>query len=275
MFDKSIKNDGKNMKKTFDIDTGTNKNKNDSSINAPFNNKSNKIQLKTEIKSTEFTLKDQNISNFNYNLIKNDDVFYYKFYIFSDLGTCVYNLNSSEIDNNVDDNNEQSMQGIIQALFLTSMELNCEINLISTNLGSLIYKSYSQNNLKTNVLLLAIILPNFFADEELCQKVVQRMLDFIYHSLIVSIGIDDLYKFSSSAESTELKQKISLYSKSIEHIIKNYDNLSYLLLAKEQVHVDKDVVYSIKFYMEKLLKKLDVEFICLTINDIVLYESEE
>jgi hypothetical protein len=108
---------------------------------------------------------------------------HYQFYIYSDNGTCIYKLSS-------DTNLNQSMQGIIQALYYTASDYHSELKIISTEIGVLSYKSYTLND---RSLLLAIIIPDNFGDEELCELLTERIIEYLYNILVIHIGLTDLY----------------------------------------------------------------------------------
>jgi hypothetical protein len=121
---------------------------------------------------------------------------HYYFYIYSDNGTCIYKLSG---DNNFD----QSMQGIIQALYYTASDFHSELKIISTEMGVLAYKSYTHNE---KSLLFAIIIPDNFGDEELCELITERIIEYLYNVLVIHVGLTDL--FSSSQNEIELLKRL-------------------------------------------------------------------
>jgi hypothetical protein len=121
---------------------------------------------------------------------------YYNFFIYSDNGSCIYKLSSEcSID--------QSMQGIIQALYYTASDYHSEIKIISTEMGVLSYKSYTHND---KSLLFAIIFPDNFGDEELCELLTERLIDYLYNILVIHIGFVDL--FCNSQNEIEMLKKL-------------------------------------------------------------------
>ena len=109
----------------------------------------------------------------NLDKIQNNNFFH--FFIYTDYGACLYKLSSEkEFD--------ASMQGVLQALYFTSQDLNYEINLVTTEFGLLAYKLFSYPCDKTKSLLLYLIIPNYFGDEELTEKIVVKTLEYIYNT---------------------------------------------------------------------------------------------
>ena len=70
---------------------------------------------------------------------------YYKLFIYSDSGTCIYKLKSKDIKNIINNNNDSfeeedqdnegvdkelgAIQGIIQAAYFTPLDIECEIHM--------------------------------------------------------------------------------------------------------------------------------------------------
>lgn len=216
---------------------------------------------------------------------------YYLFFIYSDSGSCIYktktkNINKKNINlnNKIDTLNDEdsspdeidkeigAMQGIIQALFFTSMDLKCQLHMISTDVGLLAYRAYSYDN---NTLLLTLIFPNYFGDETLSHRISQLLLNYIYHFLLMNIGKKNLYKFKNSNEIEKLKKLIDIYNEGIHYILNNYSSLTFLLRAEKKLQIEKDIIYSVKFYLEKLKKNIKIDLICLTINNNLIWASSD
>ena len=193
---------------------------------------------------------------------------YYNFFVYSDTGSCIYKILSST--NKEDDIG--AMQGIIQALFFTSNDLNCNINILSTELGVLSFKHYQY---KDNTILLVLIFPNYFGDENICELITRNLLDFIYHALVIHIGITDLFSFKTSNDIEKLRRYIEVFEKTILYLIENYSSLSLLLKAERKYELEKDAIYSIKYYLEKVKVKLKVDLICLTARNNIVWASSD
>ena len=190
---------------------------------------------------------------------------YFKFFIFSDSGSCIYRTRTRDMsmhnDNDIFEDDEKdndgidkdlgAMQGIIQASFFTSLDLNCEIHMIATDIGLLAYKAFIDNN---NILLLSLIFPNYYSDETLSHKISQLLLNYIYHFLLMNIGKKLLFKISNSNDVDKLRRIISIYEDGIQYILNNHSSLTFLLKAEKKLQVDKDFIYSVKFYLEKMKK---------------------
>ena len=119
---------------------------------------------------------------------------YYRLLIYSDTGSCIYKIktkdnkkqnnnefNYEESDNEGVDKDLGAIQGIIQAIFFTPLDLQCELHMISTDVGLLAYKAFVFEN---NTLLLALIFPNYYSDETLSHRISQLLLNYIYNFLL-------------------------------------------------------------------------------------------
>ncbi len=198
---------------------------------------------------------------------------FYHLFIYSDNGSCIYKLSSENIF-------DQSLQGIFQALFYTATDYNFDIKSLSTDFGLLSFKSYKQNrdhkdNKDDKSLLFAIILPNYYGDEELAEHFADRLLDYIYHALVMHIGLKDLYTFLSSSEIEVLKKLIETYEPTIKYILSNTNNLSLILKSEKKYEIKKEVLYPIKHYLDSFRNFLKVDFLCLTINSTIVWASPD
>ena len=216
---------------------------------------------------------------------------YYKLFIYSDTGSCIYKLKTKDLKNisNKDINQNDSIeeqedseegidkdlgaiQGIIQAVFFTPLDINCTVHMISTDVGLLSYKEYSYEK---NMILLALIFPNYYSDETLSHRISQLLLDFIYNYLLMNIGKKNLYRFNNSMEVDYLKKIINIYSYGIHYILNNHSSLNFLLKAEKKSQIDKDTIYSIKHYMEKFKKNIKKDILCITINNNLVWATSE
>ena len=193
---------------------------------------------------------------------------YYNFFIYTDTGSCIYKSASP----NASTDEIGAMNGIIQALFFSSSDLKCSLNFLSTDLGTLAYRSYQY---KDNTILFALIFPNFYADETIAEKITSNLLDYIYHILLIHIGITDLFSFKSSNDIEKLRRYLELYEKSISYLLRGHSSLSILLKAERKYELEKDAIYSIKYYLEKIKAKLKIDLICLTVKNIVVWASSD
>ena len=193
---------------------------------------------------------------------------YYNFFIYTDTGSCIFKSVSSKTS----EDEIGAMNGIIQALFFSASDLKGSINFLSTDLGTLTYKSYQY---KDNTILFALIFPNFYADETIAEKITSNLLDYIYHMLLIHIGITDLFSFKSSNDIEKLRKYLELYEKSINYILRNHSSINLLLKAERKYELEKDAIYSIKFYLEKIKEKLKIDLICLTVKNIVVWASSD
>ena len=243
-----------------------------------------------QINSKSSEPNDNNPINIASNLEKNnspveDSLPYYRFFIYSDTGSCIYkaktrdnkkqNNNEFEFDNSDNDLIDKDLgaiQGIIQAIFFTPMDLKCELHLISTDVGFLAYKAFTYKN---STLLLALIFPNYYSDETLTHKISQLLLNYIYSFLLMNIGKKTLFKFSNSNEIDKLRKIIDIYNEGIHYILCNHSSLTFLLKAEKKLQIEKDIIYSVKYYLEKLKKSIKADLICLTIDNSIVWASSE
>ena len=211
---------------------------------------------------------------------------YYKLFIYSDSGTCIYKLKTQDMEN-IPNNNELldedsdnegvdkelgAIQGIIQAVYFTPLDIDCEVHLISTDVGILSYKAFF---FEKNILLLALIFPNFYSDETLSHRISKLLLEYIYNYLLMNIGKKTLFKFGNSSEIEKLRKIIDIYSYGIHHILNNHSSLSFLLKAEKKIQIDKDVIYSIKHYLEKFKKSIKNDLLCLTLDNNIVWASSD
>ena len=68
---------------------------------------------------------------------------------------------------------------------------------ISTDVGLLTYNAFMYEK---NTLLLALIFPNFYSDENLSHTISQLLINYIYNFLMMNIREKTLFKFSNSNE---------------------------------------------------------------------------
>jgi hypothetical protein len=187
------------------------------------------------------------------------------FFIFSEIGNCLYKHSTEE-------NLDLSLQGILQALFFTANDYNSEIKTISTDSGLLGYKSFQ---FKEKTILFAIVLPNYFGEEELSYLIIERVLEYLYNILVMHIGLIDLYNNNSPNEIEKLKRMFDTYEPSIFYILKNFSKLNFLLRCEKKFEIEKDVMYPIKHYLENFKNFLKVDFLCLLINGCILWASAD
>ena len=138
---------------------------------------------------------EKNNKYINDNQDNNNTQIYYKLFIYSDSGTCIYHKNYYDNKNNesTEDESENegvdkelgAIQGIIQAVYFTPLDIDCEIHMISTDIGLLSYKAFIYEK---NILLLALIFPNFYSDETLSHRISKLLLEYIYNFLVMNIG---------------------------------------------------------------------------------------
>lgn len=193
----------------------------------------------------------------------------FHFFIYTDSGSCLYKL-SSEKDK--DKEFDKSIQGILQALYFTSTDVNSELKLLTCDYGLLSYKSFKQEN-TDNSLLFALILPNTFGDEDLALMISHRILDYIYYCLVMHIGIIDFYTFSSNIQIDSLKKLIDLYEPSICYILNNYQSLPLLLQSEKRLEVKNEVLYPIRHYLENMKNSLKISFMSFYVNDSLVWNN--
>lgn len=189
----------------------------------------------------------------------------YNFFIYSDSGDLIYKISN-------DKNFDESIQRILQALYFTASDLNCEVNFLSTDFGLLSYKSY---NYKTRSILLALVVPNYFGDEELAELISERVLDYLYDILVIHIGLIDLYSFESQSQIEKLKKLIEIYEISLTHILINFKKINFLIKSEKKFEINKDLLYPIRHYLENFKNMTKIDFLCLTINSTVVWASTD
>ena len=212
---------------------------------------------------------------------------YYKLFIYSDSGTCIYKLKTQDMKNINKDNNESfeeelenegvdkelgAIQGIIQAVYFTPLDIECEVHMISTDVGLLSYKAFT---FEKNILLLAMIFPNYYSDETLSHRISKYLLEYIYNFLLMNIGKRTLFKFGNSSEIEKLRKIIDIYSYGIHYILNNHSSLTFLLKAEKKLQIDKDIIYGIKHYIEKFKKTLKKDLLCLTVDNNIVWASSD
>ena len=212
---------------------------------------------------------------------------YYKLFIYSDSGTCIYRLKTQDMANINKDNNEffeedsdnegvdkelGAIQGIIQAAYFTPLDIECEVHMISTDVGLLSYKAFI---FEKNILLLALIFPNYYSDETLSHRISKLLLEYIYNFLLMNIGKRTLFKFGNSFEIEKLRKIIDIYSYGIHYILNNHSSLTFLLKAEKKLQIDKDIIYSIKHYIEKFKKTIKKDLLCLTVDNNIVWASSD
>ena len=212
----------------------------------------------------------------------NNSQIYYKLFIYSDSGTCIYHKNYNDDKNNnnesIDEESENegidkelgAIQGIIQAVYFTPLDIDCEIHMISTDIGLLSYKAFTYEK---NILLLALIFPNFYSDETLSHRISKLLLEYIYNFLLMNIGKKSLFKFGNSNEIEKLRRIIDIYSFGIHYILNNHSSLTFLLKAEKKLQVDKDVIYGIKHYIDDFIKSIKKDIFCLTVDNNIVCAS--
>ena len=212
---------------------------------------------------------------------------YYKLFIYSDSGTCIYRLKTQDMANINKDNNEffeedsdnegvdkelGAIQGIIQAAYFTPLDIECEVHMISTDVGLLSYKAFI---FEKNILLLALIFPNYYSDETLSHRISKLLLEYIYNFLLMNMGKRTLFKFGNSSEIEKLRKIIDIYSYGIHYILNNHSSLTFLLKAEKKLQIDKDIIYSIKHYIEKFKKTIKKDLLCLTVDNNIVWASSD
>jgi len=212
----------------------------------------------------------------------NNSQVYYKLFIYSDSGTCIYHKNYNDNKTNIDESFKEesdnegidkelgAIQGIIQAVYFTPLDIDCEIHMISTDIGLLSYKAFTYEK---NILLLALIFPNFYSDETLSHRITKLLLEYIYNFLVMNIGKKSLFKFGNSTEIEKLRRIIDIYSFGINYILNNHSSLTFLLKAEKKLQIDKDVIYGIKHYIDEFIKTIKKDIFCLTFEDSIVCAS--
>ena len=257
----------------------------DKHINSKESNKNEIIEnnIINDINNPENNNKNIKIKEPRENIIQP----YYKLFIYSDSGTCIYKLKTQDMKNINEINNESSeedsenegvdkdigaIQGIIQAVYFTPLDIGCEVHMISTDVGLLSYKAFT---FEKSILLLALIFPNYYSDETLSHRISKLLLEYIYNFLLMNIGKRSLFKFGNSYEIEKLRNIINIYSYGIHYILNNHSSLTFLLKAEKKLQIDKDIIYSIKHYIEKFKKSIKKDLLCLTVDDNIVCASSD
>lgn len=220
---------------------------------------------------------------------------FYNFFIYSENGDLIFKITT---DLNVD----QSIQGILQAIFFTGEDYSFKLRTLSTDFGVLGFKLFdynkfipkgkqnnsdakknhnncdtnsnliSKNELSEKNILLCLVYPNYFGDEDLTDFYIERILNYIFDILIIQIGCIDV--FSTNLQEVEiLKKQLELFQPSIEFILKNFSSLDFLLKSEKKLEVGKDILYPIKHYLEQLKNEMKLDFLCLLNNHSVIWAS--
>jgi len=220
---------------------------------------------------------------------------FYNFFIYSENGDLIFKITT---DQNID----QSIQGILQAIFFTGDDYSFKLRTLSTDFGVLGFKLFEynkfltkgkqknvdlkkiQNNSDTNSnfisknesneknILFCLVYPNFFGDEDLTDFFIERILNYIFNILIIQIGCIDV--FSTNIQEVDiLKKQLELFQPSIEYILKNFSCLDFLLKSEKKLEVGKDILYPIKHYLEQFKNGLKLDFLCLLNNNSVIWAS--
>lgn len=220
---------------------------------------------------------------------------FYNFFIYAENGNLIYkNCTNENIDN--------SIQGILQAMYFTGDDYSFKLRSLATDFGILAFKLFDinkffPNNKKNNStaknainnppssgsgsssitshdknILLCLIYPNFFGDEELSDFLMERILDYVFDILVIHIGTVDL--FSTNAQEVEkLKKQLDLFQPTLDYILKNFSNLDFIFKSEKKLEVARDVLYPIKHYLENIKNAMKLDFICLLCNDAIVWAS--
>jgi len=190
---------------------------------------------------------------------------FYNFFIYSDTGACLYKLSSEKTF-------DMSLQGIFQALFYTSSDLKFDIKTFTTDFGLMSYKPF---NFQNKNILLALVIPNYFGDEELADLITENILDYLYSALVTHIGLTDLYNFISTSDLEILKKFIEIFEPTLKYILSNFMNLNLMLKSEKKYEINKEILYPIKHYLENFKNYLKIDFLCLTINSSIVWASPD
>lgn len=194
-----------------------------------------------------------------YNLCKN-------LYIFNDSGTCI--LHKEPIIPNV----ENAYKGILQALYYTSKDNNFSLKTISTEDATISFKKFDH---KENSILICIISPNDYGDENLAEEVIENFLTIVYYSLVMHIGLFDLFNNNSPIEQEKCKKFFEIYSFTLDYIIENFNLVPIMFQCEKRIDIGKEISFTIKNYMDKLKSKLSLEFVGMYFNDGLIWNSNE
>jgi hypothetical protein len=201
---------------------------------------------------------------------------FFNFFIYSENGSLIYKINT-------EDNIETSIQGILQAMYFTGEDFNFKLKILSTDFGVLAFKAFGSEkflkktkekyqNIEKNILF-AIIFPNYFGDEDLCDFIMERILDYIFDIFIIHIGAIDVF-CNKSKELEIFKRQLNIFQYSIEYILRNFFDMNLLLKSEKKLEVSNEVLYPIKHYLEEIKKSLKIDFICLLCNDSIIWASK-
>ena len=91
----------------------------------------------------------------------------------------------------------------------------------------------------------------------------------------MNIGKKTLFKFTNSNDVEKLRRIIDIYNDGIHHILNNHSSLTFLLKAEKKLQIEKDIIYSVKYYLEKIKKSIKTDLICLTIENSIVWASSE
>jgi nitrogen regulatory protein PII-like uncharacterized protein len=217
---------------------------------------------------------------------------FYNFFIYTENGNLIYKLTT-------DENIDSSIQGILQAMYFTGDDYAFKLRTLSTDYGVLGFKLFdyrkftsssnknkpipSKSNAESNKnlnnsseknILLCLIFPNYFGDEDLSDFIIERILNYIFDILIIHIGCMDLF-CTNLQEIEKLKRQLELFQPSVEFILKNFSNLDFLYKAEKKLEVSKEVLYPIKHYLEQFKNGMKLDFLCLLNNNAVVWASND
>jgi len=213
----------------------------------------------------------------NFNFLDNWEMNnFFNFYIYSENGSLIYKINT-------DENIDSSIQGILQAMYFTGEDFNFKLKTLSTDFGVLAFKAFESEkfvkktkekfpNLEKSILF-ALIFPNYFGDEDLCDYIMERILDYLFDILIVHIGAIDI--FSNKLNEIEIfKRQLNIFQSSIEYILRNFFDMNLLLKSEKKLEISKEILYPIKHYLEDMKNSMKIDFICLLFNDSIIWASQ-
>lgn len=217
---------------------------------------------------------------------------FHNFFIYTENGNLIYKLST-------DENIDSSIQGILQAMYFTGEDYSFKLRTLSTDSGVLGFKLFDYikftassnknkpfppkanaesnsdlNNLSEKNILLCLVFPNYFGDEDLSDLIIERILNYIFDILIVHIGCIDLFS-TNLQEIEKLKRQLELFQPSVEYILKNFSNFDFLFKAEKKLEVSKEILYPIKHYMEQIKNGMKLDFLCLLDNNSVVWASND
>ena len=187
-------------------------------------------------------------------------------YIFLDTGYCLYKKSASG------EYTDKGYQNILQALFHTSIEVKAEISCVSTECGTISYKSHQVGE---NSLLFVLLSPNFFADQELATLVLSNLLELLVGAVIMSVGLTDLTYLSDAEELDKAKTLLSLQDSMFVNLLNSTTELTFLLLCEEKAELSKESLLHLKLFSEKLFAIEKTELYCFTLEDKPILHSTE